>query len=138
MNLSQAASELLPLLEELKRRGGPEPSAALVRYLKKAETKSPKGSSRLSVGTAMTVPAPQKQRASISEMASRLKDAFGSDDQFNKLLDDHVKSSLKKSEVVKLHELVFERKKRFPKSITKDRLIEEIRSDRIAEVRAVS
>jgi hypothetical protein len=138
MTNAEAAAEILRLLESLEKLGGPRPSAALTAHLNKALSQTGRSSSNRPPEAASNGRTQTMAGQTVSDMAKRLRDAFNSDTEFNAVLDGQVAPKLKKDEVIELHEIVFARKKRFPRSISKKTLIEEFRSDRIAAVRAAS
>lgn len=87
-------------------------------------------------------PRPEKDEAAVAkkidDLASRLRDAFPSDENFEKTVQDVESSGLTKSSVIELYKAVFGGGRSFPKSATKQSLLNAIRKDRIAKVRAAS
>ena len=74
----------------------------------------------------------------ISELSSRLKAAFESDEKFERTVQDLEESGLTKASVIEVYNAVFDTRKSFPKSVSKDALMKALRKDRIAKVRAAS
>jgi Glu-tRNA(Gln) amidotransferase subunit E-like FAD-binding protein len=145
MNLSSISQELRTLVSKANEFDGSSPSAALETFLKDLEN----GSLIFSKDTAEAKP---KRRAStskakpkkdaetvartISELSSKLRAAFTSDDSFEQTVQALETSGLSKENVIELYNSVFGANKTFPKSVTKQALFNAIRKDRIAKVRA--
>ena len=74
----------------------------------------------------------------IAELSARLKANFASDESFEQGVKALESSGLTKANVVKVYNAVFDTEKSFPKSVTKAALLNALRKDRIARVRAAS
>jgi hypothetical protein len=147
MNKQQAIKELNSLLSELENATGRRPSEGLRTFLSKLENSSFTISSK-STGKARRQKAPALRRGSrkdpeavaqtIAELSARLKANFASDESFEQGVKALESSGLTKANVVKVYNAVFDTEKSFPKSVTKAALLNALRKDRIARVRAAS
>jgi hypothetical protein len=143
MNKQQAIKELNSLLSELENATGRRPSEGLRTFLSKLENSSFTISSK-STGKARRQKAPALRRGSrkdpeaVAQTIAELKANFASDESFEQGVKALESSGLTKANVVKVYNAVFDTEKSFPKSVTKAALLNALRKDRIARVRAAS
>jgi hypothetical protein len=147
MNINAHLDELRGLLAELEKSKGLVPSLALEIFLKDLENgsltvmaakKQLKTTSPASTSKSKQKKDPATVAKTISELSSRLRATFGSDDSFEQTVRAVESSGLTKENVIELYNSVFGANKAFPKSVTKQALFNAIRKDRIAKVRAAS
>jgi hypothetical protein len=144
-------AEILKLVLELESLGGSQPSDRLRSVLesdsdivvKKPATRtkqtSPVTSDAAKVG-ARTSPKKDatKVTKTISEISTKLKQAFESDSSFEQGVRDLESSGLTKAHVAQVYKEVIGSSKTFPKSVTKEALLDALRKDRIMKIRAAS
>lgn len=149
MKTTQAAKEIIALLEEAVSRGASSPSAELRGFLdelalspglkkprKKAETKSRRTSSGSEprVGTRRKRPEVDMSKT-IEELAARLRDAFENQSSFENVLSAPETQGLSKANIVTLYKRVFGPEQPLSKSLTKPEIINAMRRERINRVR---
>ncbi len=147
MHKRQAIRELYSLLNELEEATGRRPSEGLKEFLSKLENSSFTISSK-TTGKTRRHKSPVPRRASrkdpqvvaqtIADLTAKLKANFASDESFEQSVKALESSGLTKATVVKVYNAVFDTDKSFPKSVTKAALLNALRKDRIARVRAAS
>lgn len=148
MKTSQAAQELITLLEEGVRRGLPAPSEELRLFLSELATcgglKKPRKRKVTSgtgvskgakprVGTRPKRPTGAEMAKTIEELAQRLRDSFESSSSFEAVLNDPQVQALSKANVVTLYSRLFEQPP--AKSMTKPEILSAMRRERINWVR---
>lgn len=148
MNTKELVGELRELLGQLEALAGVKPSNALNAFLAQIESESltfkKQNTSVKSKRVGPTAVKPRTKKdpeavaKTIGELAARLKANFASDDSFEKTVQAVEDSGLTKEGVVQIYNSVFEVNRTFPKSTTRQALLNALRKDRIAKVRAAS
>ena len=148
MNTSQAAKELIALLQEGQRRGTPAPSEELQRFLselsesgglkkpRKKKVTSKTGVSKAAsprVGARPKKPTGAEMAKTIEELAKKLRDSFENPSSFETVLNDPQTQGLSKANVVTLYNHVFEQQP--SKSMSKPEIFNAMRRERINWIR---
>ena len=150
MKPSEAAKEIRELAADLKRLSGLDLSPELLAFLDELEVSpglkavrksktpavgsSPKKTPR--VGARPKRDTEAEMSKTIDEIAKKLKDAFNSDDGFERALTDPQVQTLSKAHVVTLYNRVFEQPRPLAKSMTKPEVLNAFRRERISRVRS--
>lgn len=148
MKTSQAAKEIIALLEEASRRGASAPSEELRLFLNELATsgglKKPRkrkvtSKTGVSTGAKPRVGARPKRPTgvemakTIEDLAKRLRDSFESASSFETVLNDPQTQALSKANVVTLYNRVFDQPP--AKSMTKPEIFSAMKRERINWVR---
>lgn len=147
---ADAAKEILALAEASERLGGPSMSDALRDFVSEMATTSAAPAvkrastigTRKSANKAPRVGARVKRiteadmSKTIDELAQKLREAFYSDDQFERVLTAPETQGLSKANVVTLYNRVFQEPRPISKSMTKPDVFNAIRRERISRVRS--
>lgn len=148
MNTSQAAREIIALLEEGRQRGATGPSEELRLFLgelaesgglkkpRKKKVTSSAGVSKVAkprVGSRPKRPTGAEMAKTIEELARRLRDSFENPSSFETMLNDPQTQALSKANVVTLYNRVFEQTP--SRSMTKPEIFNAMRRERINWVR---
>lgn len=148
MKRKELVSEIKELLRRLENLDGTRPSADLETFLKDLENEAltfkrddasekPKRK-RAATKAARSRKDPDAVANTIADLAQRLRASFASDESFEANVQAVEASGLTKDAVVQVYNSVFGGNRTFPKSVTKQALLNAIRKDRIAKVRAAS
>tara|TARA_R110000803_G_scaffold38526_1_gene83376 strand:+ start:4097 stop:4543 length:447 start_codon:yes stop_codon:yes gene_type:complete len=148
MNKTRLIADIKKLINELEASGGSAPSPLVLEFIDGLENQTFTISTNTAPKSKTTPRKPRKTAArkkdpvavanTISELSSRLKAAFESDEKFERTVQDLEESGLTKASVIEVYNAVFDTRKSFPKSVSKDALMKALRKDRIAKVRAAS
>jgi hypothetical protein len=145
MTPKQASAEIEALLAELEARGGTRASNELREFLASLSKKNERKTRLTTANDASPNrvarrPArdPVAMAKTIEELAGKLRTHFMSDANFEAAMAEVANSNLTKDNVVKLYNAVFETDRKFGKALSKPDLLNAIRRDRIARVRARS
>ncbi|KCZ56752.1 hypothetical protein [Hyphomonas chukchiensis] len=148
MNKARLIADLKSLMKDVEDLGGNAPSSLLLEFVTGLEnqtftistktTRKPSGIPRKPRKTAAGKKDPAAVANTISELSSKLRAAFESDEKFERTVQDLEESGLTKASVIEVYNAVFDTRKSFPKSVSKDALLKALRKDRIAKVRAAS
>jgi hypothetical protein len=150
MKTSDAAKEIVALLEEGASRGVRRPSTELQNFLtemasspglKKSRKKSATKTSRTSSGAAPRVGTRRKKppevdmAGTIEELARKLREAFENQASFETVLSAPETQALSKANVVTLYNRVFEPEEPLSKSLSKPEIFSAMKRERINRVR---
>lgn len=148
MKTSQAAREIIALLEEGRRRGASAPSDDLRQFLdelalsgglkkpRKTKVSSKTGVSKTAtprVGARPKRPTGVEMAKTIEELAKKLRESFENPSSFETVLSDPQTQALSKANVVTLYSRVFEQPP--ARSMTKPEIFSAMRRERINWVR---
>lgn len=152
MKTSEAARQIIALLEEGVTRGVPAASAELMTFLeelaqspglKKSRKKLSTKSRTTSLGSEARVkprkpPKEVDMSKTIEEIAARLREAFGNQASFETVLNAPETQGLTKANIVTLYNRVFGSEQRLSKSLSKPEILNAMRRERINRVRGAS
>lgn len=150
MKPADAARELSRIVVASQRLGGPAPSPELQRFLADlakasgldAVKKTKTSEGRQKAGGASRVGSRAKRAngatmsKTIEQLAQKLRDAFQSDEQFERALADPEMQTLPKASMVVLYNCIFDEPRPIAKSMTKTEVFNAIRRERIARARS--
>ncbi|MEL7540436.1 MAG: hypothetical protein AAGJ51_05995 [Pseudomonadota bacterium] len=138
MKTEEAFQEISRLLIQLERLGGSKPSEPLADFIAARIHSKLKNSADSHERPKRRNAREQKMAETVMQMTARLRASFDSDSEFETVVKKLARREVTKEGVVRIYNELFDKDRSFPKSMTKSALVDAIRKDRIAHIRAAS